>query len=64
MHKSQAAKKEAAMDKSPTKTPKASSRLQGISEEGEARKQEEEGRMKELQSQRAGSSRRWCLLRS
>ncbi|KAN0135909.1 hypothetical protein V8E53_006361 [Lactarius tabidus] len=51
-----AAKKEAASAKSPVKTLKASSRLQGIMEEGGAaayEKQGEEMQMKELQGQKA-----------
>ncbi|KAN0135902.1 Protein kinase-like domain containing protein [Lactarius tabidus] len=56
LRKLQAVKKEAASVKSPAKTLKASSRLQGITEEGGAaayEKQGEEVRMKELQSQKA-----------
>jgi cell cycle serine/threonine-protein kinase CDC5/MSD2 len=57
LRKLQAAKKEAATAKSPAKTLKASSRLQGITEEGVAaatyEKQGEDLRMKELQSQKA-----------
>ena len=52
LRKLQAAKKEAATTKSPAKSLKASSQLQGISEEG--RNHGEEVRMmKELQSQKA-----------
>jgi cell cycle serine/threonine-protein kinase CDC5/MSD2 len=55
LRKLQAAKKEAAATKSPAKTLKASSRLQGITEERVAayEKQGEDVRMKELQSQKA-----------
>ena len=60
LRKLQAAMKEAVTAKSPAKTLKASSRLQGISEEGG---QGEEARMmKELQSQKARI--RWYLLSS
>jgi cell cycle serine/threonine-protein kinase CDC5/MSD2 len=55
LRKFQAAEKEAAATKSTAKTLKASSRLQGITEEGTAayEKQGEEVRINELQSQKA-----------